>query len=79
MQVVARALIDYLASTYDVTLDKNASGIADFVHPLDVLEAVRVSPLDPSCATSLTRRAGAIPAMKVSALRWIARSGQCSP
>lgn len=51
LQVVARALIDYLASAYDVTLDKSESGIADFVHPLDVLEAVRVSPIDPNCAS----------------------------
>ena len=51
LQVVARALIDYLESTYDVTLDKSASPIADFVPPLDVLESVRVSPLDPICAS----------------------------
>ena len=51
LQVVARALINYLARTYDVTLAKSASGIADFVHPLDVLEAVRVSPIDPNCAS----------------------------
>ena len=51
LQVVARALIDYLASAYDVTLDKSESGIADFVHPLDVLEAVRVSPIDSKCAS----------------------------
>jgi hypothetical protein len=51
LQVVARALIDYLASTYDVTLDKSASPVADFLRPLEVLEAVRVSPLDPSCAS----------------------------
>ena len=37
LHVVARALIEYLASTYDVTLDKSASPIADFVHPLVVL------------------------------------------
>ena len=51
LQVVARALIDYLASTYDVTLDKSASCITDFLRPLDVLEIVRVSPLDPICAS----------------------------
>lgn len=50
LQVVARALIDYLVSSFDVTLDKSASPIADFLRPLDVLEAVRVSPLDLSCA-----------------------------
>ena len=47
----ARALIDYLASTYDVTLDKSASPAADFLGPLKVLEAVRVSPLDSTCAS----------------------------
>ena len=47
----ARALIDYLASTYDVTLDKSASPVADFLRPLEVLEVVRVSPQDPTCAT----------------------------
>ena len=31
LQVVARALIDYLASTYDVTLDKSESGITGLV------------------------------------------------
>ena len=63
LQVAARALIEYLASVYDVTLDKGESGIADLVHPLDILEAVRLSPLDTSCATSLTRPAGAMPAI----------------
>ena len=51
LQVVARAFIDYLASTNDVTLDKSASPVTDFLRPLEVLEAVRVSPLDPSCAS----------------------------
>ena len=68
LQVVARALVEYLASTYDVTLDKSESCIADFLRPLDVLEDARVSPIDPTCATSLTRPAGAMPAMRVSAL-----------
>ncbi len=48
---VARALIDYLESTYEVTLENDASCIADFLRPQGVLEAVRVSPRDPTCAT----------------------------
>ncbi len=48
---VARALIDYLESTYEVTLENDALCIADFLRPQGVLEAVRVSPRDPTCAT----------------------------
>jgi len=48
---VARALIDYLESTSEVTLENDASCIADFLRPQGVLEAVRVSPSNPDCAT----------------------------
>lgn len=51
LHVVSLALIDWLLSTFDVTVDRNPGVAADLlVPPTDVVHAVRITPRNPAAA-----------------------------
>jgi hypothetical protein len=50
LHLVAEALIEHLAGTYDVVVGNDPAHVADFIRPTDVVRVTRVAPTDPVAA-----------------------------